>query len=136
MSMETLTPVLEPEVEVSARAKRRTFTLEFKRRILREADACTKAGEIGALLRREGLYFSHLRDWRAARERGEIEGLSPKKRGRKARPVDPRERKIAEQERELARLKARLERAEALLELQKKVAQLLGSPPPENEERS
>jgi len=135
MTMETLTPVLEPEVEVSAKARRRTFTAEYKRRILQEADACTKPGEVGALLRREGLYFSHLRDWGAARERGEIEGLSPKKRGRKARPVDPRERKIAEQERELARLKARLERAEALLELQKKVAQILGSRPLENDER-
>ena len=135
MNAESTASLLVPEVEVSAKAKRRSFTLEYKRRILQEADACTKPGEIGALLRHEGLYTSHLSAWRAARERGEIAGLAPRKRGRKPLPLDPRDRRIAEQERELARLKARLERAEALLELQKKAAQLLGSLPPENDER-
>src|SRR5438094_9837107 len=72
-----------PEVEVVAKAERRRFTAEYKRRIVREADRCTKPGEIGALLRREGLYSSHLVTWRAARDRGELEGLSPKKRGPK-----------------------------------------------------
>ena len=135
MSTETLAPVLEPEVEVLAKARRRTFTVEYKRRILREAEGCTKPGEIGALLRREGLYSSHLVAWRAARERGEIAGLSPKKRGRKARPLDPRDRRIAELERELAHRKAQLERAQALLELQKKAAQVLASLPLENDEK-
>ena len=92
------------EVEVVAKAERRRFTAEYKRRIVREADRCTKPGEIGALLRREGLYSSHLTTWRAARDRGELEGLAPKKRGPKAAPPDPRDKKIAELEREIAQL--------------------------------
>src|SRR5437667_9061142 len=92
------------ETEVAAKAQRRRFTAEYKRRIVREADRCTKPGEIGALLRREGLYASLLTTWRAARERGELEGLSPKKRGPKATPPDPRDKKLAEQEREITRL--------------------------------
>jgi len=114
--------------EVEARPQRRSFTAEYKRRILREADRCTKSGELGALVRREGLYFSHVRDWRAARERGELEALRPKKRGPKPVPPDPRDKKIAELERENVRLSKRAERAEALVELQKKVAALLGTP--------
>jgi transposase len=116
------------EVEVVAKAERRRFTAEYKRRIVREADRCTKPGEIGALLRREGLYSSHLVTWRAARDRGELEGLSPKKRGPKVAPPDPRDKKIAEQEREIARWQKRAERAEAFVEVQKKVAALLGTP--------
>jgi transposase-like protein len=116
------------DVEVVAKAERRRFTAEYKRRIVREADRCTKPGQIGALLRREGLYSSHLVTWRAARDRGELEGLSPKKRGPKVAPLDPRDKKIAELERENMRLTKRAERAEALVELQKKVAALLGTP--------
>ena len=119
---------LGPEVEVVAKAERRRFTAEYKRRIVREADRCTKSGEIGALLRREGLYSSHLVTWRAARDRGELEGLSPKKRGPKVAPPDPRDKRIAEQEREIARWQKRAERAEAFVEVQKKVAALLGTP--------
>jgi transposase len=117
-----------PEVEVVAQAERRRFTAEYKQRIVREADRCTKPGEIGALLRREGLYSSHLVTWRAARNRGELEGLTPKKRGPKVVPPDPRDKKIAEQEREIARLTKRAERAEGLVEVQKKLAALLGTP--------
>jgi transposase len=116
------------DVEVVAKAERRRFAAEYKRRIVREADRCTKPGEIGALLRREGLYSSLLTTWRAARDRGELAGLSPKKRGPKATPPDPREKKIAELEREVGRQTKRAERAEALVELQKKVAALLGTP--------
>src|SRR5213596_2734715 len=108
------------ETEVAAKAQRRRFTAEYKRRIVREADRCTKPGEIGALLRREGLYSSHLVTWRAARDRGELEGLSPKKRGPKVAPPDPRDKKIAEQERDIARWQKRAERAEAFVEVQKK----------------
>jgi transposase len=93
-----------PEVEVSAKARRRRFTGEYKRKILQQVDSCTKAGEIGALLRREGLYSSLLATWRRQRESGELAGLSPKKRGRKGRPVDERDRKLAEQQLEIARL--------------------------------
>jgi transposase-like protein len=117
-----------PDVEVVAQAERRRFTAEYKRRIVREADRCTKPGEIGALLRREGLYSSLLTTWRAARDRGELAGLSPKKRGPQVAPPDPRDTKLAVQEREIARLTKRAERAEALVEVQKKLAMLLGTP--------
>ena len=99
--------------------------------MVQEADACTEPGSIGALLRREGLYSSHLVSWRAARERGELAGLTAKKRGPKAAEPNPLAKKLAETERELARYKARLERAEAMIELQKKVSQLLGIALPE-----
>ena len=114
--------------EVVAKAARRRFTAAEKLRVLEEAERCTKPGELGALLRREGLYTSHLSAWRAARRSGTLAGLTPRARGPKPRPVDPRDRKIAELERENQRLAARLERAEGLIEVQKKVSQLLGIP--------
>jgi transposase len=115
------------EVEVLAKAQRRRFTLEYKRRVLQEADGCTKPGELGALLRREGLYSSHLATWRQARARGELSGRAPKKRGPQAKPADPNAKHILRLEREIRRLRARAERAEALVEVQKKVAALLGN---------
>jgi len=113
---------------VSTTARRRRFTAKYKLEVLHKADACTKPGEIGALLRSEGLYSSHLTTWRKASERGELAGLAPKKRGRKAAPPDPLAKRIVELERQNARLTARAERAEALVEVQKKVAMLLGTP--------
>ena len=87
-------PVVSP-TEVQPKAKRRAFSAEFKRRILAEVNACTVPGEIGAILRREGLYSSHLVDWRAARERGELEALAPKMRGPRPAPApDARDREI------------------------------------------
>ena len=133
--MEALSKAAVPEVEVAEKAARRQFSAEYKRRVLKEADACTREGEIGALLRREGLYSSHLSVWRAARERGEIAGLLPRKRGPKVAPPDPRDRKIAELERETRRLQSRLERAEALVDLQKKVSAILGIALPESDEK-
>lgn len=121
-------PQMAAETEVTAKAQRRRFPAAEKQRILREADRCTKPGEVGALLRREGLYSSHLSSWRQARARGELAGLTPRRRGPKAKPVDPRDRKIAELEREKKRLEARLERAEGLIELQKKWACAFGTP--------
>lgn len=126
---------LANETEVTAKARRRRFTAAEKLRVLREADDCTKQGELSALLRREGLYSSHLSTWRAARSRGELAGLTPRTRGPKAKTSDPRDKKLVEQAREIARLQARLERAEGLIELQKKVAQLLGNPLPNDENR-
>jgi transposase-like protein len=123
------------ETEVTAKAARRRFTAAEKLRVLKEADRCTKPGELSALLRREGLYSSHLSSWREARRRGELAGLTPRPRGPKPTPVDPRDKKIAELERETRRLRARLERAEGLIELQKKVAAIL-SEPPANDERA
>ena len=124
-----------PEVEVVAKASRRRFTAEYKRQILREADACTEPGAIGALLRREGLYSSHLTTWRAQRARGELAGLTPKKRGPAPKPQNPLAGKVAALERALSREKARADRAEALVDLQKKVAALLGTPLPRNGEK-
>lgn len=122
------------EVQVLAQAERRRFTVEYKRRILQEADSCSKAGELGALLRGEGLYSSHLAAWRAARARGEFSGLSSKKRGPKARAVHADAKRILQLERENRRLRVRAERAEALVELQKKVAALFGNELPSGEE--
>ena len=116
------------DVEVSAKARRRQFTAKYKREILQKADACKQPGEIGTLLRSEGLYSSHLTTWRKARERGELAGLAPRKRGRKPAPPDPRDRELVELRRQITRLTARAERAEALVEVQKKVAALLGTP--------
>ena len=112
------------EVEVLAKAERRRFTAEYKLQILNEADSCTKSGELGALLRREGLYSSHLAAWRGARGRGELSGLTSRRRGPKARARHPEEKRILQLERENRRLRARAERAEALVELQKKVSLL------------
>ena len=116
-----------PAIEVVAKATRRRFTVEYKRKIVREADGCKTPGAIGALLRREGLYSSHLTTWRAARERGELAG-APKKRGPTRRVADSRDTRITELERERTRWQQRAERAEALVELQKQVAALLGTP--------
>jgi transposase-like protein len=120
--------VTPENVQVAAKPQRRSFTAEYKRRILKEADACTTPGAVGALLRREGLYSSHLVEWRRARARGELAALTPKKRGRKPTSVDPRDRKLAELERQLAHMTGRAERAEALVEAQKNLAALLGRP--------
>src|SRR5712664_1423383 len=116
-----------PAIEVVAKATRRRFTVEYKRKIVREADACRTPGAVGALLRREGLYSSHLTTWRAARERGELAG-APKKRGPVRRVADPRDKKLAEQAREISRWQQRAERAEALVEVPKNIAALLGTP--------
>ena len=114
------------ETEVTAMARRRQYTAEYKRKILAEVEACSKPGEIGALLRREGLYSSHLVAWRHARDNGALAGLTPKKRGPVAKVPHPLERRVVELERSLARAERRAERAEGLVELQKKVAELLG----------
>ena len=114
------------DVQVSAKSQRRRFTKEFKLRVVREADACSKPGEVGALLRREGVYSSSLALWRLSRDRGEL--LKAPKRGRKANRIDPSTARIAGLENENRKLTARAERAEALVDLQKKIAELLGSP--------
>ena len=135
MATELVAPATERGVQVLAKAERRRFTLEYKRRILQEADACTKSGELGALLRREGLYSSHLAAWRSARARRELSGASPKRRGPKPRTVPADAKRILELEREIRRLRVRAERAEALVAIQKKVAALLGNDlPPSGEE--
>ncbi len=117
-----------PDPEVPAKAVRRRFTAEYKLRVLREADSCTASGEVGALLRREGLYSSHLTTWRRQREQGALAALTPKPRGRPAVPPHPLARRVAELQRENAHLQRRLKQAEAIIEVQKKVSELLGIP--------
>jgi len=114
-----------PDPEVTERAKRRRFTTEYKLRILREADACKGDGSVGALLRREGLYSSHLTKWRRQRDEIAKAGLKARKRGPKSKAVDPRVKQL---ERENARLKRRLERVELMLDIQKKASEMLGIP--------
>jgi transposase-like protein len=116
-----------PDPEVLGRPVRRRFTAEYKRRVLREADGCGR-GELGALLRREGLYSSLLTEWRRQRERGELGALAPKKRGPKPRPSDPLVRENERLRREIQHLQKRLQQAEALLEVQKKLSEILGTP--------
>jgi transposase len=128
-------PPLDPEVP--EKPVRRKFTAEYKLRILAEADRCTEYGQIGALLRREGLYSSHLSEWRRKRREGSLGALSPKKRGPEARknPLAP---EVARLEREVERLNGRLKQAETIIEVQKKVSGLLGVEPgsPEPGEKS
>ena len=122
-----------PDPEVTERAKRRRFTAEYKLRILRKADACKGDGDVGALLRREGLYSSQLAAWRRQRDEIAKAGLKARKRGPKAKVVDPRVKQL---ERENARLKRRLERVELMLTIQKKASEMLGIPlnRPDNDE--
>ena len=117
---------MSPPTEVKAKVTRRRFSAKYKMQILAEAAACTAPGEIGALLRREGLYSSHLTKWRLQAERGQLAGLQPKKRGPVPRVADPRDKRVAELEKELGKVTRRAERAEALVEIQKKLSELLG----------
>jgi transposase-like protein len=117
-----------PDPEVPEKATRRRFSAAYKLKILQEVDACTEPGEIGALLRREGLYSSLLSTWRRQRARGALEGLTPKKRGRKAVRNDPLAVEHERLRKENERLKQRLEQAELVIEVQKKVSELLGIP--------
>ena len=114
-----------PDPEVPAKVQRRRFTAEYQRRILREADACKQHGALGALLRREGLYSSHLVNWRRQREQGELVAGRARKRGPMPKPVDPRVRQLEVENR---RLQRKLARAETIITLQKKVAEILGIP--------
>ena len=113
-----------PDPEVVPKAKRRQFSASYKLSIVGEADACTEAGQIGSMLRREGLYSSHLSTWRKQRNQGQLKGLSRKKQGRKQ--ADQRDEELKELRRENERLRQRLEQAEAIIDVQKKLSELLG----------
>ncbi len=114
-----------PDPEVPAKVQRRQFPAAYRLRILSEADACTKRGALGALLRREGLYSSHLVLWRRQREQGELVAGRARKRGPVPKPVDPRVKPLEVENR---RLQRKLARAETIITLQKKVAEILGIP--------
>jgi len=126
-----------PNPEVPEKAVRRSFSAEYKRRILREAEACKEPGQLSALLRREGLYSSNLTTWRRQVEKGTLEALSPKKRGPIKNRSDPSLRRIAELEQENRKLSHKLKQAELIIEAQKKIAQILQTPlDPEGETNS
>jgi transposase-like protein len=119
--------------EVAEKPKRRTFDAAYRLQIVEEADRCVEPGQIGQLLRREGLYSSHLSKWRRQRDEGALNGLRSKKRGRKAKRRDS----VAADElerlrREKQEIAERLRQAEVIIEVQKKVSELLGTPPTQN----
>ena len=115
-----------PDPEVPAKAARRRFSAKYKLKILEQLDGCRNSNEVGALLRREGLYSSHLTKWRRLREQGALQGLEPQKRGRKEKAVNPLAKEVARLQRENERLHSRLKQAETIIEVQKKVSELLG----------
>jgi transposase len=124
-----------PDTEVVERPQRRRFTAEYKQRILRGADAALASGvegALGALLRQEGLYSSHLATWRRARDQGELAGLTPKKRGRKPTARNPLADEVERLQRRNAQLEQELEKAKVVIYVQKKVAALLGNPIPDD----
>jgi transposase len=130
--METKKTVVEesanPSPEVLEKPVRRRFSVEYKLKILAEADACVKTGQLGELLRREGLYSSHLSNWRRQRETGVLAGLTPKRRGRKAKPKNPLSDEVTRLQRENERLKKHLRQAELIIDVQKKVSEMLDIP--------
>ena len=119
---------LSPSSEVLEKPVRRRFTVEDKARILAEADACTQPGLLGELLRREGLYSSHLATWRRQRDEGVLAGLTPKRRGRRAKAKNPLAGEVARLQRENQRLKEQLRQAELIIDVQKKVSEMLDIP--------
>jgi len=119
-----------PDPGVLEKPVRRRFTAEYKLRILREADRSTEAGQLGAVLRREGLYSSHLTAWRKQRNTGTLAGLEPKRRGRKTAPDAPLVAENERLQRDNQRLAARLRQAETIIEVQKKLSEILGIPLP------
>lgn len=125
-----------PDPEVPESKPRRRFTAAYKLRILREYESCTVPGEIGALLRREGLYHSNISTWRKQRDQGALHGLSPRKRGRKPKKVNPMAKEVARLQREVKRLSEKLKQAETIIEVQKKISDVLGIPQGNNEEKS
>jgi len=124
-----------PDPEVRERAVRRRFTAEYKLRILKEAESCNEQGQLGSLLRREGLYSSNLTTWKRQMEKGPLEALSPRKRGPKVKSSHSLTRRIAELEQENKKLKNKLKQAETIIEVQKKISEILQIPLTESGEK-
>jgi len=122
-----------PGPEVNEKPVRRQFTAEYKMRIIEEADRCTGKGQVGELLRREGLYSSHLYHWRQLRDKGSLASLKPKRRGRKRKPNAKAAEELERLRRENRRLTERLRQAETIIDVQKKVCEMLGIATPPNE---
>jgi len=126
-----------PDPEVPEKKPRRKFTAKYKLRVLAEADACIQPGQMGALLRREGLYSSNLTTWRKQRAQGILQAMSPKKRGRKLKQKNPLAERVAQLEKENRRLQDKLKKAETIIEVQKKISEILGiNQNPDDSERS
>jgi transposase len=121
-----------PNPEVLEKKPRRRFTAKYKLSILAEVDTFTKPGDIGALLRREGLYYSNIQTWQRQKQKGALKGLTPKKRGRKKHEVNPLAKRVAELERDNTKLAKKLKQAETIIEVQKKISEILGISQPEN----
>jgi transposase len=122
--------------EVPEKAIRRKYPGEYKLEVLKEADACTLPGQLGALLRREGLYSSHLTTWRRQKEQGILDALTPKRRGPKTLKRNPLTLKVAQLERENQKLRQKLRQAETIIEVQKKISEILQIPIPNEEGNS
>lgn len=118
--------IKSPDPEVPEIKPRRNFTAKYKLRILSEADRCSRPGELGGLLRREGLYSSNLNTWRRQRQKGLLQAMSPKKRGRKHKEENPLASRVAQLEKENRRLEQKLKQAELIIEAQKKMSEILG----------
>lgn len=127
-------PASLPDAEVAVKSPRRRFSASYKLRILEQADNCSAPGEIGALLRREGLYSSHLSKWRTQRSDGALAGLTPRKRGRKANTRSAESVRVEQLERDVQRLQGQLEQAELIIDVQKKLSRLLGIAMPATDE--
>jgi transposase-like protein len=117
-----------PDPEVSDRPRRRTYTAEYKLAVLRELDACTEPGQLGAILRREGLYSSNITEWRRKREAGELRGLGANKNGRPQRIANPLAAEVSRLEREIAGLNEELRKARIIIDVQKKLSEILNVP--------
>ena len=132
MTTQTLNADQTPETEVPAKAKRRRFTKEYKLEILEKADRCVVSGEIGKLLRQEGLYSSQLTSWRKERRKGALQALE-RRRGPKTKKT-PEQLKIEKLQRENERLRKKLDHAEKIISVQKKLSEVLGSQLEENDD--
>ncbi len=115
-----------PDPEVTGKKPRRKFTVKYKLRMLKKADTCTDPGQLGVLLRQEGLYSSNLTTWRKQRDEGILMAMSPKKRGRKAQPKNPLALEVARLQKENLGLKNKLKQAELIIDAQKKISEILG----------
>lgn len=124
----------KPDPEVPDRRPRRKFTAKYKLRVLQEAENCTAPGEVGALLRREGLYSSNLTAWRKQKEQGILQSVTPKKRGRKSKEKNPLAQRVAELERANRKLQNKLKKAEIIIDVQKKISQILQTDDPDESE--
>ena len=126
-----------PDPEVPEKTPRRRFSAKYKLEVLKRADACTQPGELGTLLRKEGLYSSNLTTWRRQREQGALDAMSPKARGRKKIEKNPLAQEVATLQKENERLRRKLKKAETIIEFQKKISEMLGiSQDPDEESNS